>query len=114
MRRFWDTPAHPDDPAVLGGWALGAEVMTASNYAVTQFEDYKGLLDNLRFWNAALSPGLIAELSKGVAPRDRPAAWFRFDEGRGVRTRDRFDGSLAMRLHRFERRNWSSEEGPTR
>lgn len=114
MRRFWDTPAHPHDPTELGGWALGAEVMTAWKYAVTQFEDYKGLVDDMRFWNEALAPQKIAELAEGTSPRDRPAAWFRFEEGRGSVTRDSFDRGLAIDLHRFEARNWSPEQAPTR
>lgn len=114
MRRFWDKPNHADDPAELGGWAIGAEVMTAWQYAVTQFEDYKGLLDNLRFWNRALSPETIGELSRGVSPRDRPNAWFRFSERGGAHARDHYDRGLALTLHRFEPRNWSRREGPVR
>lgn len=114
MRRFWDTPNHPKDPKELGGWALGAEVMTAWKYAVTQFEDYKGHLDNLRFWNQALPAARIAEMARGVSPRDRPASWFGFGEGKGAIVRDRFDRALTMTLHRFERQNWSSLEAPRR
>jgi len=114
MRRFWDTPNHPNDPKELGGWALGAEVMTAWKYAVTQFEDYKGLLDNLRFWNEALPGDRIAELAAGVSASDRPSAWFRFDEGGGSAARDSSDPSLVMTLHRWEPRNWSREQGPVR
>ena len=114
MRRFWDTPAHPDDPKEIGGWAWGAEVMTAWNYGVTQFEDYKGLLDDVRFWNSALPAERIAELARGTSGADRPDAWFGFDERRGARTRDRFDPDLSMTLHRFERANWSAENAPRR
>jgi hypothetical protein len=114
MREFWNTPNHPKDPRELGGWAIGAEVMTAWKYAVTQFEDYKGLLDNFRFWNEALPAPRIAELAKGVSATDRPAAWFGFDERRGARSVDRFDPKLAITLHRFEPRNRSAEQGPRR
>lgn len=114
MRRYWDAPAHPGDPRELGGWALGSEVMTAWQYAVTQFEDYKGGLDNLRFWNEALSEERIALLATGVSATDRPAAWFAFDEGRGKSTASSVDPKLRIELHRFEKGNWSAEDGPRR
>lgn len=113
MRRFWDTPAHPDDPPELGGWAFGSEVMTAWNYAVTQFEDYKGLMDDLRFWNTALTGAHIAELARGTSQQDRPAAWFRFNEGRGTAVSD-LRGSTLMKLHRWGDINWSQENAPER
>jgi hypothetical protein len=115
MRRFWDHLAHPEDPKELGGWALGAEVMTAWNYAVTQFEDYKGLVDDLRLWNAALSPEQISHLATGARPRpsERPLAWFSFDEGRGRTSRDRYDRAYSLTLHRATARTWSRENAPS-
>jgi len=114
MRRFWGDLAHPDDPKELGGWALGAEVMTAWKFAVTQFEDYKGLVDDIRFWGGALSPEQIRRLSSGARPAagERPLAWFSFDEGRGARTRDRLDPGYAWTLHRATPQTWSRENGP--
>jgi hypothetical protein len=114
MRVFWDRPAHPDDPKELGGWALGAEVMTAWNYAFTQFEDYKGLVDELRLWDRALTQDEVRDAAAG---RSRGAnkgllAHFPFDEGAGAVARDRVDPSLTIQLHRWLPANWSSEGAP--
>jgi hypothetical protein len=114
MRRFWDQPAHPRDPAEIGGWAIGAEVMTAWNYAFTQYEDYKGLVDDIRMWRRALDPDEVARLATGAAParREGVVAHYSFDEGRGHRSRDAVDATQAITLHRWSRANWSREDGP--
>jgi hypothetical protein len=115
MRRFWDHLAHPEDPPQLGGWSLGAEVMTAWRYAVTQFEDYKGFVDDLRFWSRALAPQDIARLASGRQPTPGEpglSAWFPFSEGRGRSTADRLDRSYRLTLHRTTRRNWARENAP--
>ncbi len=60
MRQFWDSLPHPRNPKAVGGWCWGSEVMTAWNYYFTQYEDYKGLLAELRFWdraNLVVTPG---------------------------------------------------------
>lgn len=115
MRKFWDKLAHPDDPKQLGGWALGSEVMAAWNYAVTQFEDYKGLVDDLRLWGRALAPAEIAALARGRSTSRPPGllAHFAFDEGRGAETRDRLNPGLRMVLHRTDPRAWSGENAPS-
>jgi len=115
MRRFWDTLAHPQDPKELGGWAMGSEVMTAWNYAVTQFEDYKGLVDDLQLWGRALDPAEIASRARGEAtgsPQGR-LAHFAFDEGKGDAAADRVNPSLKLRLYRMSRANWSAENAPS-
>jgi len=114
MRRFWDKLAHPGDPAELGGWALGAEVMTAWNYAFTQYEDYKGLVDDLRFWGRAPSPEEIAAWADGGRASGRPLAHFAFDEGRGDAARDAVDPGYALKLHRAGPDAWSPEDAPKR
>ncbi|HEX8692929.1 MAG TPA: LamG domain-containing protein [Longimicrobium sp.] len=114
MRRFWDHPAHPNDPPELGGWAMGAEVMTAWNYEFTQYEDYKGLVDDMRMWGRALSPEEISRLATGAAPADRAAllSHYSFDEGRGDVCRDRLNRGPAIALHRWGQQNWSQENSP--
>lgn len=113
MRRWWDHLAHPDDPPELGGWALGAEVMTAWDYVFNQYEDYKGLVDDLRLWTRALSPG---EIAAAAATRpvgeDGLAAHFRFDEGAGDTIADRVDPSLQLRIHRATPRTWAVDSSP--
>lgn len=115
MRRFWNDLAHPQDPPELGGWSLGAEVMTAWRYAVTQFEDYKGLVDDLRFWSRALDPQEIARLAGGRQPvpgEPGLSAWFPFNEGRGRSAADRLNRGYRLKLHRTTRRNWARENAP--
>lgn len=114
MRKYWDHLAHPGDPKELGGWAMGAEVMTAWNYAFTQFEDYKGLVDDVRMWGRALQPNEIGDLAKGHTPKAPQGllSHFKFDEGRGRKTRDAIDPGFTLRLHRWNRKNWSQENAP--
>lgn len=116
MRRYWDKLAHPDDPAELGGWSLGAEVMTAWSYAFTQYEDYKGLVDDMRFWTRAPDAAEIARWAQGLSPFGDPAlaAHFAFDEGQGTVIRDRLDPDYTLDLHRPGSDAWSPEDAPRR
>ena len=114
MRRFWDKLAHPGDPTELGGWSFGAEVMTAWNYAFTQYEDYKGLIDGLRLWGRAPDAEEIAAWAAGRAPARREAllAHFRFEEGQGAVARDDIDPAYRLELHRIGPDAWSRDEAP--
>jgi hypothetical protein len=114
MRRFWDKLAHPGDPVQLGGWSLGAEVMTAWNYAFTQYEDYKGLVDEVRLWGRAPSPEEIGEWAKGGPKRNAAdlLAYFPMDERGGAVLRDRLNPRRSWKLHRESKRSWSAENAP--
>lgn len=113
MRRWWDDLAHPDDPAELGGWAMGAEVMTAWDQVFNQYEDYKGLVDELRLWSTALDAERIAAAARGK-PIDSDAllAHFRFDEGKGDLIVDSIDPQYRLRLHRGTVGSWSVDNAP--
>lgn len=109
MRKYWDSLPHPNDPKELGGWAWGSEVMTAWSVYFTQYEDYKGLIDDLRFWDRARTP---EELSRPAPVRGNEpglAGWIPFDEGRGDVARDRLEPKRTIALHGA---TWSSEEAP--
>lgn len=114
MRQFWDKLAHPADPQELGGWSLGAEVMTAWNYAFTQYEDYKGLVDEIRLWGHAPSPEEIAEWATTGSVRNglQLLAHFPFDEQSGEIVRDRGHARIVWRLHRGNPLSWSAENAP--
>lgn len=115
MRKWWDHLAHPDDPKELGGWAIGSEVMTAWHYAFTQFEDYKGLIDDIRLWGRALTPAEIKQASKGgLGAGPALLAHFPFDETRGVVARDRLNPGYRIQLHRSNRQSWSRENAPVK
>lgn len=115
MRRFWDKLSHPGDPAELGGWSLGAEVMTAWNQVFTQYEDYKGLVSGMRFSGRAPSAAEIDGWAKAAPLRDRAGllADFPLDEGTGDIVRDRIDPGYMLKLHRAGPRSWSAESPPS-
>ena len=116
MRMYWDDLAHPKDPKQLGGWALGAEVMTAWNYAFTQFEDYKGLVDEIRMWDRALEPAEIATAARGGRRENLKGllSHFPFNENGGSSARDSLDPKFSLALHRWSRENWSREDAPAK
>lgn len=114
MRQWWDKPAHPGDPEFLGGWALGAEVMTAWDYFFTQYEDYKGLVDEMRFWSRAKSP---LELSRdwrlpAMAGAPGLAGLFNFDEGAGTTAHDRLLSKATITFHKTGPLLWADENAP--
>lgn len=113
MRRYWDSPPHPRTPKELGGWCWGSEVMTAWNVYFTQYEDYKGLLDELRFWDRAKSAEEIAATWSATVKGSEPGlvGWFPFDEARGDTARDRLGAARTIALHRLA---WSAEDAPVR
>ena len=115
MRQFWDKLPHPDDPPEVGGWAFGAEVMTAWDYVFTQYEDYKGWMDEMRLWSRALAPAEIADAAKGTAPKRASKGLlsrFMFDEGKGSSSCDSINPSLCMSLHKTRPDTWSNENSP--
>lgn len=114
MRKFWDHLAHPGDPKQLGGWSLGAEVMTAWNYAFTQYEDYKGLVDEIRLWGRAPAPEEIRQWAEGRSVR-WPAellAHFPFDEQEGAIVHDWLDPRNSWKVYRGSQDSWSPENAP--
>lgn len=116
MRRWWDRLSHPDDPVELGGWAIGAEVMTAWNYAFTQYEDYKGLVDELRLWDRALEPTELARHWREAVPHAAPGlvGRYAFDEGQGERADDAMSQDRPITLHKADSGAWSGEDAPMR
>jgi pimeloyl-ACP methyl ester carboxylesterase len=114
MRQFWDELPHPENPRHLGGWAWGSEVMVAWNYVFTQYEDYKGLLDELRFWDRAKTPEELTTTWNHAVTGREPGlvGWFPFEEGQGSIVRDRLDAERTIELHRTQRESWATEGAP--
>ncbi len=116
MRIYWDSVPHPQDPPELGGWAWGAEVMTAWDYFFTQYEDYKGLVDELRFWDRARTPEELAG-QWDLALRGDEAGlvgWFDFAARDGEVFRDRLDPTRVLHLHRAGPEAHAPEGAPLR
>lgn len=110
MWSYWRELAHPDDPEPLGGWAIGSEVMTAWDYEFNQYEDYKGLVDEISLWNRALSERELADPWRVRVPA--PSVRYRFDESRGERVNADTPGHAPLRLHKTRPESWSAEDAP--
>jgi len=111
MRKYWDKLPHPENPKAVGGWSIGSEVMTAWNYYFTQYEDYKGLVDEMEFWDRARSDEELSDWCRLTA--ERPAgllAHFTFDEAAGEIIRDRIEPSYILQFHRLQDGSWSNED----
>jgi hypothetical protein len=116
MRKFWDQLPHPDNPKNLGGWSWGSEVMTSWNFFFTQYEDYKGLMDELRFYDRAKSADELANRwTETVTGGEKGlVGYFPMNEGKGKLTRDKLDQSRVITLHKLSKESWSKENAPVK
>lgn len=85
--------------------------MTAWNYYFTQYEDYKGLLAEIRFWDRARSADEIqTNWMKPVTGNEVGlVGYFPLDENDGTVARDPMDTSRVITLHNTVRDSWSTE-----
>lgn len=115
MQTFWKSLPHPEDPPELGGWSFGAEVMTAWGQVFTQYEDYKGLMDDVRFWGRALDPSEIRRIARGGETSEIQGvlAHFPFSEGEGNISKDALGSGLHFKLMNARPHSWSSEDRST-
>ncbi|MEW5737786.1 MAG: LamG-like jellyroll fold domain-containing protein [Myxococcota bacterium] len=77
-------------PSGQEGWFFGAEKQSAIG-VLSQYEDYKGLLSELRFWTRALSSSELAPPAYARAVQGTESGlvgWFRFAEGTGLQACD--------------------------
>ncbi len=83
MRNYWDTWAG--FAANNEGWFWGVEKITAIG-DFDQYEDYKGLVDEVRFWNRAKTATEIMNnyAAPVVGNETDLAGLFRFAEGTGM------------------------------
>jgi len=114
MRKYWGSLPHPKNPEELGGWSWGSEVMTSWNYYFTQYEDYKGLMDELRFWDRAKSEEELTKYwMEAVSGKETGlVGYFPLDEGAGDTLRDKLNTARIIILHRATKNSWSSENAP--
>jgi len=103
-------------PSGQQGWFWGAEKQAAilAN-GVTQYEDYKGLIDDLRFWNRAKTSEELRFDWDVAVTGDEPGlvGWYTFSEGSGTTICNEISGTNCMTLFRTTAGTWSSENAPT-
>jgi hypothetical protein len=89
------------------GWFFGAEKQAAIG-SISQYEDYKGDIAEMRFWTVARSTAVLAGEHDRAVRGTEPelAGWFRFDEGSGDRACDSLDRARCMVLVRFRDDLW--------
>ena len=116
MSQIWSDLAHPDDPDKLGGWAIGSEVMLAWNFFFREYEDYKGLVDEIRFWNLAKSPDELSnDWPKSVdGTQAGLVGWFDFEEDSAKTYRDKLSSENEIVYYRTNSNSWSSESAPVK
>lgn len=111
MRQFWDT--WSGYPSAERGWFWGAEKQSAV-YTGYPFEDYKGLLDEVRFWTRAKT---AAEIQAGYASpvsgsESGLAGRYAFEERAGTSTCNALAASQCMTLVRSRTGTWATPNAP--
>ncbi len=110
MTFWWDTWPGFGSQA---GWFWGSEKQAAIG-VLLQYEDYKGLIDEVRFWSRAKSPSEIAQnFSAPVNGNEAGLVGrFAFEEAVGTTTCDALTPSLCMSIVNAEPSIWSTQNAP--
>jgi hypothetical protein len=95
-------------PSGQAGWFFGAEKQAAIG-VLGQYEDYKGLVSELRFWTRALgssdlAPPAYARALTGTEPG--LVGWYRFQEGTGTSACDTLGASRCISFFRVQQPFW--------
>lgn len=102
-------------PSNQQGWFWGSEKQAAvlAN-GITQYEDYKGLVDELRFWDRAkTSEELRFDWDNPITGTEEDlTGWYTFSEGSGTETCNDLTGTACMTLFRTTANTWSSQNAP--
>jgi Concanavalin A-like lectin/glucanases superfamily len=111
MRTYWNS--WNGFPAGQEGWFWGAEKQAAIGI-LNQYEDYKGLLDEMRFWSRAKSAAEItADYARAVTGNEPGlVGHYPFSEGTGTTTCNRLNGQQCVPLFRMKSGYWSSQNAP--
>lgn len=107
---YWESWASfpPEQP----GWFWGAEKQAALGQII--LEDYKGLVDELRFWSRAKAPKEIRE-SYGVPVSGQEPdllGWYPLEAGSGLAACDALNATACIALTNADESNWSAENAP--
>ena len=111
MRQWWDN--WIGFPAAQAGWFWGAEKQAAIG-ALSQYEDYKGLVDEIRFWSRAKSPEEITHgWTHGVAGGENGlVGLYRFSECSGTTIANVLDPQDTMQFFGMKPGFWSQNDAP--
>lgn len=110
---YWNS--WPGFPGGQAGWFWGAEKQAAIGAnSVTQYEDFKGLADELRFWSRAKT---VAELQNDWnAPVNGSETgligWYSFGEGTGGSTCNDLNSSNCITLLNTLPSIWNAADAP--
>lgn len=100
-------------PSGQQGWFWGVEKQAALG---SSWEDYKGLIDELRFWSRAKSSAELgpSQYANPVTGSETGlVGWYDFNEGMGTSTCSSIVASQCMTLHNTAATVWNSAEAPT-
>ena len=111
MRQWWS--AWSGFPASQEGWFWGAEKQAAID-VLPQYEDYKGLVDEVRFWSRAKAAGEIAADYARAVTGTEPglAGAYSFGEGAGTSACDSLLPSRCITFHRMKAGSWTTQDPP--
>ena len=100
-------------PAGEGGWIVGAHKWAALDI-IGQHEDYKGLLDFVRFWDRAKDPIEIRHGHRhgAVGSEAGLASLYRIDECAGTTVSDSVEAGGDISLLQMAAGFWSSDNAP--
>ncbi len=111
MQQYWST--WDQYPPGLEGWFWGAEKQAAIDI-IPQYEDYKGLLDELRLWAIARTPDAIETswLEPVTGTESGLVAVYRFDEAGGDVACDQLNPTACIHWTNLVPESWSDEQAP--
>ena len=109
MRVWWDSWSGYNS----AGWYWGSEKQAADG-TLSQLEDYKGLVDEMRFWSVAKSPTEIATNYNAAVNGTEPGhvGYYTFGEGSGLQACETLVPADCIDLINTDPSIWSSQDAP--
>lgn len=110
MTTFWDSwPGYPQ-----GGWFYGAEKQAAENLGPIQYEDYKGLIDEIRFYNRAKTASEIITdaMQSGCGSDSLLAGSYDFSEGSGLFVTNQMNNADSIHFFDLQANAWTASNAP--
>ena len=109
------------NPPGLEGWFIGGEEQAVTgvhvDYLWNQFEDYKGLVDEIKFWERAKTPRELRQYQEVIISEAKAGlvGYFDFEklnEPARHLVRDKLNEQGVMSLHRWQSIYFSDENPP--